>query len=135
MPWVDEGDIIERIGSRVFIKHLDGPLFFGFASRFGEMVKALPEIKIVIIRMDRVPYVDQSGLYAMEEAILDLHELGIKVIFTDVHGQPRDMFETFELIPGLVPDELCVETFKEASQWLEAYLKTEQAQGLFQSFE
>jgi len=131
MPWIDEGDIIQRVGDQVYIKHLDGPLFFGFASRFNDMVKALPDIKIVIIRMDKVPYVDQSGLYAMENAIQDLHTLGIKVVFTDVHGQPRDMFETFELIPGLVPEEYCFETFKEASEWLEEYLKTDQAQGLF----
>jgi len=99
------------------------------------MVKALPDIKIVIIRMDKVPYVDQSGLYAMENAIQELHALDIKVIFTDVHGQPRDMFETFELIPGLVPEELCFETFKEASDWLEEYLKTDKAQGLFGKIE
>ncbi|MEM7161837.1 MAG: SulP family inorganic anion transporter [Bacteroidota bacterium] len=132
MPWTDEGDIIERVGDKVFIKHLDGPLFFGFASRFNEMIKALPDIRIVIIRMDKVPYVDQSGLYAMENAIQELQAQGIKVVFTDVHGQPRDMFETFELIPGLVPEDLCFETFQEASLWLEAYLKTEEAKGLFQ---
>ena len=40
-------------------------------SRFQEMIKVLPEIEVVIIRMDKVPYVDQSGLYAMEEAIMD----------------------------------------------------------------
>ena len=31
MPWLDEGDIIERFGHKVYVKHLDGPLFFGFA--------------------------------------------------------------------------------------------------------
>ena len=65
IPWDDEGDIIDRLGEEIYIKHLDGPLFFGFASRFQDMVKALPNIKVVIIRMDKVPYVDQSGLYAI----------------------------------------------------------------------
>ena len=41
IPWRDEGDIIDRIGNKVYIKHLDGPLFFGFASRFQEMINAL----------------------------------------------------------------------------------------------
>ena len=102
IPWSDEGDIIDRIGNKVYIKHLDGPLFFGFASRFQDMIKALPEIEVVIIRMDKVPYVDQSGLYAMEEAIMDLQAKGIKVAFTDLKGQALAIFERFNLIPRLV---------------------------------
>ena len=123
MPWVDEGNIIEQLGDMVYIKHLAGPLFFGFASRFQDMIKALPDLHVVIMRMDRVPYVDQSGLYAMEDAIMDLQALDIKVVFTNLHGQPLDMFEQFNLVPGLVEKEFCFETFAEASDWLEKYLK------------
>jgi SulP family sulfate permease len=123
MPWVDEGDIIEKIGDLVYIKHLDGPLFFGFASRFQEMIKALPDVKVVVMRMDKVPFVDQSGLYAMEDAVMDLQALGIKVVFTDLHGQPLDMFEMFNLIPGLVDREYNFHNFQECSKWLEGYLR------------
>jgi SulP family sulfate permease len=123
IPWADEGDIIDRVGNKVYIKHLDGPLFFGFASRFQDMVKALPEIEVVIIRMDKVPYIDQSGLYAMEEAVIALQAKGIKVAFTDLKGQPLAIFERFNLIPRLVEREYCFESFREASAWLEGYLK------------
>ena len=120
--WSDEGDIIDRLGDRVYIKHLDGPLFFGFASRFKEMLKALPDIEVVVIRMDKVPYVDQSGLYAMEDAVMDLQADDIKVVFTDLHGQPRDLFESFNLVPGLVSEEFCYPDFKTCLVWLEGYL-------------
>lgn len=123
VPWQDEGDIIERIGDRVYIKHLDGPLFFGFASRFQDMIKALPDIEVVVIRMDKVPYVDQSGLYAMEEAILELRQLDIAVVFTNLHGQPLDMFKRINLIPGLVPDDHSFPDFKSCTEWLENYLQ------------
>ena len=123
IPWMDEGDIIKQIGNKVYIKHLDGPLFFGFASRFQEMIKALPEVKVVILRMGKVPYVDQSGLYAMEDAIMDLQSQEIKVVFTGLHGQPLDMFERFNLVPGLVEQEFCFEKFSDCSAWLEGYLK------------
>ena len=122
LPWVDEGNIIDKVGDRVYIKHLDGPLFFGFASRFGDMVQALPDIEVVVIRMDKVPYVDQSGLYAMEDAINDLQKQGIKVVFTDVHGQPRDLFEKVNLIPGLIEEEYCFDSFPDCSKWLQEYL-------------
>lgn len=122
VPWQDEGDIIDRIGDRVYIKHLDGPLFFGFASRFQDMIKALPDIEAVVIRMDKVPYVDQSGLYAMEEAILGLRQLDIAVVFTNLHGQPLDMFKRINLVPGLVPEEHSFPDFHSCTKWLESYL-------------
>jgi len=122
IPWADEGDLIKRHGDEVYIKHLDGALFFGFASRFQDLIKALPEIKVVIMRMDKVPYVDQSGLYAMEDAIQDLQSQGILVVFTDLHGQPKDMFESINLVPGLIPRHYCFETFPKCTLWLEAFL-------------
>ena len=123
IPWLDEGDTIDRIGDQVYIKHLDGPLFFGFASRFQDMINALPDIKVVVMRMDKVPYVDQSGLYAMEDAIQDLSVANIKVVFVNLHGQPLDMFERFNLVPGLVEREFCFEDFESCSKWLQGYLK------------
>lgn len=121
-PWPDEGNIIDQVGDRVYIKHIDGPLFFGFVSSFQNMIKNLPSIEVVIMRMSRVPYVDQSGLYAMEEAVQDLQSRGIAVVFTGLHDQPRDMFERINLIPGLVNYEYCFDTFEDCRIWLTDYL-------------
>ena len=118
--WIDEGDFIERYGDKVYIKHLDGPLFFGFASRFQEMLKSLRAIEVVVIRMDKVPYVDQSGLLALEEAVRDFHAKDVRVLFTDVHGQPLDMLERSNLIPGLVPRDYCFDSFDDCSAWLQS---------------
>lgn len=123
IAWKDEGDVVERLGDQIYIKHLDGPLFFGFASRFQDMIKALPNIRVVIIRMDRVPYVDQSGLYAMEDAVFDLQAQDIEVIFTGLHGQPKDILEAYTLIPRLVDHRYCFDTFEECLAWLEGFLK------------
>ena len=125
IPWSDEGDIIDRLGDHVYIKHLDGPLFFGFASRFQDMIKALPNIRVVIIRMDKVPYIDQSGLYAMEDAILGLQAQNIEVIFTGLHGQPEDILKDYSVIPELIDNRYCFESFKECITWLEGFLKGE----------
>lgn len=123
LPWMDETDIVEKVGDKVYIKHLEGPLFFGFASRLKDMIKNLPGLEVFIIRMDKVPYVDQSGLYAMEDAIRDLQSQGIKVVFTDLHGQPKDMFERFNVVPNLVENELCFSDSESCSLWLYTYLK------------
>ncbi len=122
ISWYDEGNFLETYGNKVYVKHLDGPLFFGFASRFQELIKAIPSIKVVAIRMDKVPYVDQSGLYAMEEAIIDLSAQNVKVVFVDIHGQPLDLFKRINLIPDLVDDDYCFENFNDFTEWLKNYL-------------
>ena len=129
LPWQDEDALLKKFGDKVYIKHQDGPLFFGFASRFQEMIKALPEVQVVIIRLDKVPYVDQSGLYAMEDAVQELQSAGIDVLFVGLHGQPKDMFERFNLVPGLVPQEHCFETFSDCLAWLKDHLKGNSGEG------
>ena len=67
--------------SRVYVKHLDGPIFFGFASRFQEMITELDdELEILIIEMCKVPYVDQSGLYVLEDSILRLQNNNVLIL-------------------------------------------------------
>lgn len=122
IPWYDEINFFEKYGEKVYVKHLDGPLFFGFASRFQELIKAIPSIRIVAMRMDKVPYVDQSGLYAMEDAVQELQAENVTVVFVDLHGQAKDMFERIDLVPGLVPSELCFNNFKDFSSWVKDYL-------------
>lgn len=122
MPWVDEGDLIDRYGSKVYIKHLDGPMFFGFASRFQDIIANLPSMEVFVIRMDRVPYMDQSGFYSMEDAIRDLKSRNIHVLITDAHGQPLDLLEKLNVIPNLVDRKYCFDDFAACSAWLEAYL-------------
>jgi SulP family sulfate permease len=119
VPWSDEGDTIDRVGTRVYIKHLNGPLFFGFANRFQEMVTQLTDLTVVVLRMDRVPYVDQSGLYALEDAVMDLRDRGVEAVFVDIHGQPLDMAQRIRLIPDLVPEDRCFDSFQECLVWLE----------------
>ena len=122
-PWADEGKLVGQFGDRIYIKHLNGPLFFGFVNSFRNMMQELPSVKLVIMRMREVPYIDQSGLYALEDAVLELRERGIAVIFTGMNEQLRDMLERINLIPGLVPAEYNFTDFAAARGWLQERLE------------
>lgn len=122
-PWEDEGDLIERLGERVYIKHLDGPIFFGVVSNFKTIMQNLPELEVLIIRMGRVPYIDQSGLYALEDAILDLQSRGIAVVFTGMNEQVKSMMERINLIPGLIDEKYSFSTFQKCRSWLSQRLQ------------
>ncbi|CAL2087488.1 SulP family inorganic anion transporter [Tenacibaculum sp. 190524A05c] len=123
-PWQDEKEFYEKYKDKVIIKHLYGPLFFGFTSYFKDQIKALPDdIKAVILRMDRVPYVDQSGLYTIEEIIFDLRAQGTEVIIVGLKDQPNDMFKAIDIIPDLVPEEDLFDTVEESFVYLRSKLK------------
>lgn len=122
-PWQDELDFYELFKDKVYIKHLYGPLFFGYTSFFKDEVKKLsPNIKALIIRMDRVPYIDQSGLYALEDVIYDLRKLNVEVILTKVQEQPLDLMRSIDLVDDLVPEEDIFETVEEAFVYLRGKL-------------
>ena len=105
-PWQDEVEFYELYKDKVYIKHLYGPLFFGFTSHFQDEVNNIPdEVEALIIRMDRVPYIDQSGLYALENAVLDLEKKGVDVMLTAVQEQPKDKLISIDIVPDLISEE------------------------------
>ncbi|MCK5856533.1 MAG: SulP family inorganic anion transporter [Bacteroidales bacterium] len=122
-PWSDEAKINKLAGDEVYIKHINGPLFFGASSGFQDMMKSIPKVKVVIIRMCKVPYVDQSGLYAMEASLLELKSKGVKIVFTGLYGQAKDMFEHIGIVPELAKNEECFDSIDECETWLHDYLK------------
>jgi len=122
-PWQDEVEFYEKYKDKVYIKHLYGPLFFGFTSHFQEEIKNIPEgVKALIIRMDRVPYIDQSGLYALENAVLDLEQRGIQVLLTAVQEQPKDKLVSIDIVPDLISEEHLFDNINGAFDYLKSEL-------------
>tara|TARA_B100000767_G_C19771953_1_gene540518 strand:- start:1047 stop:2897 length:1851 start_codon:yes stop_codon:yes gene_type:complete len=119
ISWDDESELSKKIQSEVFIKHINGPLFFGSTSKFTEIAKQIPDsTKVLIIRLDKVSYIDQSGLYALESVILDLSLQGKKILLVSPCEQPKYMMERIDIIPDLVPKDQIFEDFKECHLWL-----------------
>jgi len=110
--WDDEISMPERLKESVFIKHIKGPLFFGSTSDFQQLANQIPtEASAIIIRMDRMQYIDQSGLYALEDVFVDLINNGKSVFLVDVLPQPRYMMERIDIIPNLIGEDHIFETF------------------------
>jgi sulfate permease, SulP family len=71
-----------------------GPMFFGVAR---EMLDALHRTgrspKTIILRMERVPYIDSSGASALEAFVRQAHGEGTKLILCDLRQQPATLLE------------------------------------------
>lgn len=81
-----------RLPHGVEVCRLAGPLFFGAA---GDMLEALNRIggtpRAMILRLDRVPYIDSSGASTLEMFVAQARASGVRVLLSDM---PRPVWET-----------------------------------------
>ena len=125
--WKDEIDFPERFKEEVFIKHLKGPLFFGSTSEFQQLTLQIPETaSYVVMRLGRMQYMDQSGLYAMEDMLQDLKKKNIEVLFVDLLTQPRYMMERIDIIPDFIPEAHIFPKFDDCAKWIKEHVNGKQ---------
>ena len=117
--WKDELKFPKELKEEIFIKHLNGPVFFGATSELQDLANQIPETAThVILRMDRVPYMDQSGVYTLEEIILGLEQRGIKSHIVGIQQQPLYLAQSIDIIPDLVPEDCVFDDFDSCMAYL-----------------
>lgn len=122
--WKDEINFPENLKEEVFIKHIKGPLFFGSTSDFQALREQIPNTaETVVIRLDRMEYMDQSGLYAMEDMLQDLRERNITVLFVGLLKQPQYMMERIGIIPELINKDYLFSKFNDCLKWIKNNVK------------
>lgn len=75
----------------VSVYEIDGPFFFGAATKFDEIVRhSLQENpKVRIIRMRKVPFIDSTGLHNLQLLIESSHREGIRIVLSGVRDNVR----------------------------------------------
>jgi SulP family sulfate permease len=102
--WEDEKGSAILKNDDIAIKHINGPLFFGSTDGFQKLSKTISKgANTVLFRFDRMEYIDQSGLYALEDLLVDLIKQEKRIYFIHLPKQPRYMMERIGLLPKLVP--------------------------------
>ena len=119
LPWYDEATIPLALKNYVYVKHLEGPLFFAFKTHFQSLVNEIPDIKVVIIRMGRVPYIDQTGFFALEDACTYLKKKKILVVLSGLQQQPSDMLAQMNFFENTLAKRYCFEFFPDTIYFLE----------------
>ena len=87
---VDDPQQRTALPKGVEVFRFSGPMFFGVA---GEMMDALRRFgrtpRMIILRMDSVPYIDSSGATALESFARQAHGNGTRVVVCELREQPR----------------------------------------------
>jgi SulP family sulfate permease len=112
----DEQGLVKELQGKIYIQHFNGPIFFGFTSGFKEIIRTMPDVEKVVFRMSNVPHIDQSGMYAMEDAVMMLKQKGIEVYICCVNKQPKDMLKNLRIIPDLIPQKNIYKDFEKLEQ-------------------
>ena len=97
-----------NIPKGVEVYEVDGPFFFGLASRFEEIdQRSKHDTKIRIIRMRKVPFIDSTGINNLRNLYQRTRKRGIIVILSGVNDSVRATLEKFGVDKELGTDFIC----------------------------
>ncbi len=118
--WKKEYNFSDKLKGKVYVMHIKGPLFFGSISDFKMLIKKIPNTATtIIIRMGRMQYIDQSGIYALEDALKELKMQNKILILVNILPQPRVLLEKTSIIPNLIPVNRTFQSFEDSMMWLD----------------
>lgn len=90
VPVPEDEKLIVPDGVEVY--EIDGPFFFGIASKFDSIMQRLGDKpKVRIIRMRKVPFMDSTGLHNLESLVRLSQEEHIRIILSGVNPNVRKM--------------------------------------------
>lgn len=102
---LQEQGLPEALAKNVYIQHLEGPLFFGFADDFKARTEQIKEVEVVVMRLDHVPFMDETGLLVLEESILHLENKGIEVYLTGLQCSVEERLRIVGIIPEYIHED------------------------------
>ena len=93
----------------VSVYEIDGPFFFGAATKFDEVVRhSLQENpKVRIIRMRKVPFIDSTGLHNLQILIESSHREGIEIVLSGVRSKVNEVLKANGIDKLIGADNIC----------------------------
>lgn len=96
----DPLSIISRtVPPGVEVYEINGPFFFGAASKFKESMRIIeqpPDVRI--LRMRNVPVIDATGLNLLRELLADSRKHGTRLVLSGVHPGPMKALDDYGLL-------------------------------------
>ncbi len=100
----------------IVIFNIDGPLFFGAAEKLARTLEHIQRpATTLILRMGSVPFVDATGIFAIEEIITDFKRHGAAVLLVEVRPNVRYKLERGGVIAHVGPENV-IDTLEQALQ-------------------
>ncbi len=89
----------QSLPAEVMVYSIDGPFFFAAVDTFEQVLaKIQRDPRMLIIRLGRVPFMDATGLQAIEEMIADLHKRHVQVLLCEASARVQQKLQHAELL-------------------------------------
>src|SRR5690606_2225380 len=95
-PLMTERDAseLERVRDKVVAFRIEGPIFFGAAERFiDQMLKVDKDIRVVVLRLRKVPVLDATGATALQAMRERLARRGGLLVLSALQPQPASVLK------------------------------------------
>jgi SulP family sulfate permease len=98
----------------IVVYSIDGPVFFGAAEKLERTLEHIQRpATTLILRMSNVPFVDATGIFAIEEIITDFKRHGATVLLVELRANVRYKLERSGVITHVGQDNV-IDTFAQA---------------------
>ncbi|BDS15118.1 SulP family inorganic anion transporter [Aureispira anguillae] len=129
------GDFLQQKGlpkelaQNVYIKHLEGPLFFGFADDFKTRTERIEGVEVVVMHLDHVPFMDETGILVLQEAIIMLEDKGMDVYLTGLQQEVEERLRIVGIIPHYIQEKEVFRNLDECMIYLADQYQCQHIQG------
>lgn len=98
-----------NVNPGVEVYEIDGPFFFGVATKFDELMRTTigEKPKVRIIRMRKVPFIDSTGIHNLEVLIKSSQDEDIQVVLSGVRENVRAALVNAGVNRLLGDDHIC----------------------------
>jgi SulP family sulfate permease len=94
-------DASALLSDHIAVFRLDGALFFGAVPRFLEQFRQVSGVKVVILRLRGLTFIDASGADALAKIIGDLEQRGITVLVKGARAEHEPILTTAGVVADL----------------------------------
>lgn len=89
----------------VLVYAIDGPFFFGAVENFERALLVTHTVpQVLVLRLKRVPFMDITGLHALEEVIHKMQSRGVRVMLCEANARVMQKLQATELTQLVGPD-------------------------------
>ncbi|MDR3113625.1 MAG: STAS domain-containing protein [Endomicrobium sp.] len=96
---LEEDEIEEKKKLKdVVVYEINGPFFFGAASRFVEYMEKIKECKVIILRMRKVPAMDATGYHSLYKIYKKCVSSNTNLIICQIQKQPLKVLKNYGFV-------------------------------------
>ena len=98
----ESDDIHKKLNKNVFLYEINGPMFFGAASSFIDVLNQIKsQSSVLILKMNGVPVMDATALSAFKTIDKRCREKHILIFYSEINEQPLRLLKNAGFISGV----------------------------------